>query len=105
MKNTLIVFETVPESVTFFLIPNDVIDEKLRKLIEDSTGRYINYDESSDLAALNELYTRLFEGPHYDSNNVEISSETQEDLVKYSLEFSKKVVADISHVHLMGFYA
>lgn len=101
MSNTLIVFENVPESTDFFLIPNDVIDDTLQKLINGATGKFINSDD--DIEALDELYNRLYEGSHYGDDDEEIAN--LGDLAKYMQNSgTNKITAEITDVRLMGFY-
>lgn len=78
----LVLYDMVPESVDFFLIPSNVVDAELKDLLENSHGKYINFDEDGFEVSL-PLYERLYEGVSFDENGIEHVH--RGDLAKYKI--------------------
>jgi hypothetical protein len=48
MKHTLLIYSEVPEDTKFYLIPDRVIREEHRALLNESHGRMINSDDMNN---------------------------------------------------------
>lgn len=83
MSNTLIVFEEIPESLYYYLIPNDEISLEQRELFNKVSGQLINVDDTPELEEMDHLLaTEKFQ--QYKTN-------------------SKTLTNNITHVYSFGF--
>lgn len=100
MANTysLLIWETVPEETDLYLIPNDVITDGLRNVLEGAHHKFINQDD--DVDNTNKVSVAL-------TNNPEYASEQYKQylglFVDYKVIDSKPVSANITNVYLTGF--
>lgn len=87
MNYSLLIFEWIPESTDFYLIPNDQISLDAREVLTKATGEYVNYGEADNASNLlnNYLETGKIWNPH------------KKDILKGGLE------ANITHVYHSGF--
>lgn len=45
---TLLIWEEIPESIKFYVIPDANLDEEDRKVLDRCQGKYINHTEQTD---------------------------------------------------------
>lgn len=110
MSHTLLIYETNPDGVDIYLIPNDVISPRWRELMREAHGRMINYDITNDGMAF--LNAALSSTPEYVEEKWKdvacIFSPYKTDNVLIESKFSFDPMApkwdvNITHVYKSGF--
>jgi hypothetical protein len=101
MDNTfsLVIWEIVPDDTNLYLIPNNVITDDLRRVLEGAHGKFINQDD--DVEDTDKLQYALMDAdPTYEIEHKEYLGLFVDYCVS---DKSKPIVANITHVYLTGF--
>lgn len=97
--NTLIIWENVPESLTLYIIPNEIAD-KYRNFLEQAHGTYINSGKENE--GTNFVNNAIAEGKY---EEYEGSNEDYHGLfASYKVNGEAPVAGvDINYVYYTGF--
>lgn len=97
---TLLIWEMLPEEVSMYVIPNSVIDEEKREILNKSHKKIINCDD--DTENTNILSSMIAESKEYADPSID------EKLLtiwgQYEEECSKPLDKVITNVYWSGFY-
>lgn len=98
MTNTLVIWETVGEGISFYIIPNEIAIE-YEKYLNEAHNNIINIDEMND--GLDFLFTAISTMHDEDSKFADLSS----IFAKYFREdVNSPLIENISKVYFSGIY-
>ena len=104
MSHTLIVYESRPEEVELYLVPNEIITARMRELLSLAHGTMMNGDEEND--GQHFLNMALLDPDYKSDDENELFHEFSSIFHPYKQEYGAEISLDdvrITNIYQSGF--